>query len=53
MKTWNAKPNELEKRWYVVDADGNIVDLKALDAELNPAASISDLVTMETPEDES
>ena len=22
MKTWNAKPNELEKRWYVVDADG-------------------------------
>ena len=22
MKTWNAKPNELEKRWYVVDAEG-------------------------------
>jgi large subunit ribosomal protein L13 len=22
MKTWNAKPNELEKRWYLVDADG-------------------------------
>jgi large subunit ribosomal protein L13 len=22
MKTWNAKPNELEKRWFVVDADG-------------------------------
>ncbi len=22
MKTWNAKPNELERRWYVVDADG-------------------------------
>jgi large subunit ribosomal protein L13 len=22
MKTWNAKPHELEQRWYVVDADG-------------------------------
>ena len=22
MKTWNAKPHELERRWYVVDADG-------------------------------
>ena len=22
MKTWNAKPNELEKQWYVVDAEG-------------------------------
>ena len=22
MKTWNAKPNEIEKRWFVVDADG-------------------------------
>ena len=22
MKTWNAKPNELEQRWFVVDADG-------------------------------
>lgn len=22
MRTWNAKPNELEKRWYVVDAEG-------------------------------
>ena len=22
MKTWNAKPNEFEKRWFVVDADG-------------------------------
>ncbi len=22
MKTWNAKPNELERRWYVVDAEG-------------------------------
>lgn len=22
MKTWNAKPNELEKRWFVVDAEG-------------------------------
>ena len=22
MKTWTAKPNELERRWYVVDADG-------------------------------
>jgi large subunit ribosomal protein L13 len=22
MKTWNAKPNELEKHWYLVDADG-------------------------------
>jgi large subunit ribosomal protein L13 len=21
-KTWNAKPGELERRWYVVDADG-------------------------------
>ena len=25
MKTWNAKPNELERRWYVVDADGQIL----------------------------
>jgi trigger factor len=37
----------------VVDADGNVVDLKALDAELNPAASIADTMTMEIPEDES
>jgi large subunit ribosomal protein L13 len=22
MKTWNAKPGEVERRWYVVDADG-------------------------------
>ncbi|MDQ3895259.1 MAG: 50S ribosomal protein L13 [Actinomycetota bacterium] len=22
MKTWNAKPGELERRWFVVDADG-------------------------------
>jgi large subunit ribosomal protein L13 len=22
MKTWNAKPGEIERRWYVVDADG-------------------------------
>jgi large subunit ribosomal protein L13 len=22
MKTWNAKPGEVEQRWYVVDADG-------------------------------
>ena len=22
MKTWNAKPHELERRWYVVDAEG-------------------------------
>lgn len=22
MKTWNAKPKEVERRWYVVDADG-------------------------------
>ena len=22
MKTWNAKPAEVERRWYVVDADG-------------------------------
>jgi large subunit ribosomal protein L13 len=22
MKTWNAKPRELERRWYVVDAEG-------------------------------
>jgi large subunit ribosomal protein L13 len=22
MKTWNAKPHEVERRWYVVDADG-------------------------------
>ena len=22
MKTWNAKPNEVERRWYVVDAEG-------------------------------
>jgi large subunit ribosomal protein L13 len=21
-KTWNAKPGELERRWYIVDADG-------------------------------
>ena len=21
-KTWNAKPGEIERRWYVVDADG-------------------------------
>jgi large subunit ribosomal protein L13 len=22
MKTWNAKPGEVERRWYLVDADG-------------------------------
>jgi large subunit ribosomal protein L13 len=22
MKTWNAKPGEVEKRWYLVDAEG-------------------------------
>jgi large subunit ribosomal protein L13 len=22
MKTWNAKPSEVDRRWYVVDADG-------------------------------
>jgi len=22
MKTWNAKPNEVERKWWVVDADG-------------------------------
>jgi large subunit ribosomal protein L13 len=22
MKTWNAKPREIERRWYVVDAEG-------------------------------
>jgi large subunit ribosomal protein L13 len=22
MRTWNAKPHEVERRWYVVDADG-------------------------------
>jgi large subunit ribosomal protein L13 len=22
MKTWNAKPGDVERRWYVVDADG-------------------------------
>ena len=22
MKTWNAKPGEIEREWYVVDADG-------------------------------
>ena len=22
MKTWNAKPGEVERRWYVVDAEG-------------------------------
>ena len=22
MKTWNAKPGELERRWYLVDAEG-------------------------------
>ena len=22
MKTWNAKPGDVEKRWHVVDADG-------------------------------
>ena len=21
-KTWNAKPGEIERHWYVVDADG-------------------------------
>ena len=21
-KTWNAKPGEIERRWYVVDAEG-------------------------------
>jgi large subunit ribosomal protein L13 len=22
MRTWNAKPHEIDRRWYVVDADG-------------------------------
>ena len=22
MKTWNAKPGEIDRRWYLVDADG-------------------------------
>ena len=22
MKTWNAKPGEVERRWYLVDAEG-------------------------------
>src|ERR671926_1986283 len=22
MKTWNAKPGEIERRWYLVDAEG-------------------------------
>src|SRR4051794_39218997 len=25
MKTYNAKPGEIERRWYVVDADGLIL----------------------------
>jgi large subunit ribosomal protein L13 len=25
MKTYNAKPGEIERRWYVVDADGQIL----------------------------
>jgi large subunit ribosomal protein L13 len=25
MKTYNAKPGEVERRWYVVDADGEIL----------------------------
>jgi large subunit ribosomal protein L13 len=25
MKTWNAKPRELERRWFVVDAEGQIL----------------------------
>jgi large subunit ribosomal protein L13 len=25
MKTYNAKPGEVERRWYVVDADGQIL----------------------------
>ena len=43
----------LPELFNVVDADGNVVDLKALDAELNPTASIADTMTMEIPEDES
>lgn len=25
MKTWNAKPGEVERRWYLVDAEGKIL----------------------------
>jgi large subunit ribosomal protein L13 len=25
MKTYNAKPGEIERRWYIVDADGQIL----------------------------
>lgn len=25
MKTWNAKPGEVDRRWYVVDAEGQIL----------------------------
>jgi large subunit ribosomal protein L13 len=25
LKTWNAKPHEVERRWYVVDAEGEIL----------------------------
>lgn len=25
MKTWNAKPDEVEKKWYIVDATGRTV----------------------------
>jgi len=28
-KTWNAKPGEIERRWYVVDADGQILGGRA------------------------
>jgi trigger factor len=37
----------------VVDADGNVVDLKALDAELNQLPEMGNMMTMETVEDES
>ncbi|CAB4885312.1 unannotated protein [freshwater metagenome] len=36
----------------VVDADGNIVDLKALDAELNPMAGMPDLAALAGQDDE-
>ena len=25
MRTWNAKPGEVDRRWYVVDAEGKIL----------------------------
>jgi exosome complex RNA-binding protein Rrp42 (RNase PH superfamily) len=38
---------------HVVDADGNTVDLKALDAELNQLPEMAGMSTMEMVEEES